>query len=197
MRLILASGSFSRRSMLENAGLDFEISPADIDEDALMKAARAAGDDFSKIAQKLADEKAIFVSKKNAGALVIGSDQVIECDGALLQKARDKNQAREKLKNLRGKTHHLVSAVSVAQDGKVLWRCTENAALSMHDFDDEFLEHYIERAGDILTLCVGAYAIEGLGARLFEKVDGDHFTILGMPLLPLLNYLREEQGLSL
>jgi septum formation protein len=197
MRLILASGSAARRSMFENAGLAFEIMPAGIDEESVMKTAQAQGMAFDKIAQKLADEKAILISHKNPEALVIGADQVMECEGALLQKAQDKNQAREKLKRLRGKTHSLVSAVSVAQNGEILWRHASIATLSMQNFSDETLERYIDRAGDVLTSCVGAYALEGIGVRLFEKIEGEYFTILGLPLLPLLNYLRQEQGLNL
>ncbi|HOO82098.1 MAG TPA: Maf family nucleotide pyrophosphatase [Alphaproteobacteria bacterium] len=197
MTLILASQSKARQDMLHAAGLDFEISSADLDENAIMIAARQDGKNPDEIAELLATEKARSVSAQTPGTLVIGSDQVLECEGQMLSKAANQNEAREKLKSLRGKTHCLISAVSVVQNEKILWKTVQSAELTMHDFDDNFLQQYMECAGEALTRSVGAYELESLGAQLFDKIEGDYFTILGMPLLPLLKYLRENQGIGL
>lgn len=193
MKLILASKSISRANMLHATGVEFEAQPADIDETAVQNADATP----QEIAETLAAQKALSVSVKNAGTLVIGSDQVLECAGKLLNKAANENEARQKLQTLRGKTHHLVSSVCVAKDNQVLWQTTQSATLTMHDFDDAFLQSYIEKAGEALTRSVGAYELEALGAHLFEKIEGDFFTILGMPLLPLLEYLHTQHGLKL
>lgn len=192
MKLVLASKSIARINMLKAAGLEFEAIPADIDESLEQQ----AGSDPQDIAQNLAAQKALAVAAKT-DALVIGADQVLELEGEILTKAENEDQAREKLKTLRGKTHHLISAVCVAKDGKVLWQQSQTASLKMAAFDDAFLQSYLEKAGPALTRSVGAYELESLGVRLFEEVKGDYFTILGMPLLPLLTYLKNEQGLSL
>ena len=193
MRLILASQSITRQNMLRNAGLDFEIHPADIDEATHKNSDKTP----AEIAKILASKKALAVSQKFPGALVIGSDQILECEDSLLTKAKDENEAREKLKNLRGKTHHLFSAATVAKNNEILWQDVQKASLTMHNFSDEFLDAYIKTCGEALTKSVGAYAIEGAGINLFENIEGDHFTILGMPLLSVLTYLREEQGIGL
>lgn len=197
MRLILASGSIARRQMLAGAGLGFSVIPADLDETAIIQAAREEKKSALECAKTLADEKALSVSKTNSQALVIGSDQIMQCEGVWLEKAVNKEEAQQKLKFLRGKTHEAISAVSVAKEEKILWRHIEITKLRMHNFDDAFLERYIESAGDILMQCVGAYAIEKHGAQLFDAIEGDYFTVLGMPLLPLLKYLREEQDIHL
>lgn len=193
MKLVLASKSVARINMLKSAGLQFETHPADIDEAPLQNSSHGP----SEIAEKLAAQKALNVSALFPDAFVIGADQVLECGGKLLHKALNENEAREKLKTLRGKTHQLISAVCVAQGDKILWQTRQSASLTMHAFDDDFLERYIECAGEALTRSVGAYELESLGVRLFETVQGDYFTILGMPLLPLLKYLQSEQGLKL
>lgn len=192
-RLILASASKARQEMLSNAGLTFEVLPADIDEDSIIQ--RDDGRSPADKAGKLAFEKARAVSADNAGALVIGSDQILVHDNALLQKAADEKQALEKLQKLRGDWHELISAVSVVQDEQELWSAIERASLKMADLDDAALESYAGKAGDALTRSVGAYELEGLGAALFDKIDGDYFTILGMPLLPLLKYLRVRHSI--
>ena len=192
-KFILASGSAARQSMLEGAGLSFEVYPADIDE-------RRISDDLLAvnascrldIALKLAEEKAITVSKQKPDQVVIGSDQVLELDGVILNKAVGKDDALKKLKSMRGKTHRLISGVAVVKNGNVLWSITDQVSLTMRDLSDDDLARYADQAGDALTSCVGAYQIEGLGAWLFSKVEGDYFTIMGMPLLPLLGYLYEE-----
>lgn len=180
--IILASASKARAEMLRGAGIDFEIRPAGLDEAAL----RDQG------AQALADAKALQIARQNSGALVIGADQILTLDGEILSKARDKEEARTKLQKLKGKTHHLTAAISVAQGETILWQACDRATLTMRDFDDEFLERYMKRAGEALTASVGAYWLEDVGAWLFEKIEGDYFTILGMPLLPLLQFLRER-----
>ena len=195
MRVILASKSEARRAMLKNAGLEFDAQAAPIDETKVkednMQASPVA------LAGILANEKALSVSSKNPDALVIGSDQILEFDGQLLSKAKSPEMARGKLQDLKGRTHNLISAVAVCQNGQKLWQHTDIARLKMQDFDEAFLEKYCEQAGRALTANVGAYALEDVGVHLFESIEGDYFTILGMPLLPLLRYLREDHGVSL
>ncbi len=195
--LVLASQSRARGEMLRNAGLVFETAPASLDETALMKEMQQKKLPPHKIADELARKKALAVGAKFPDALVIGADQILECDGALVDKANSPQEALEKLKMLRGKTHRLVSAVAVAKAGTVFWSHHEEAQLSMHEFDDAFLEKYCAKAGQALTASVGAYELEGLGAQLFTEVKGDYFAILGLPLLTLLGYLREYHGVGL
>lgn len=196
IKLILASQSKARQEMLRAAGLEFDARPAQIDEPALMRKLLSEWATAPAVAESLAAEKALVVSRENPEAAVIGADQVLECGGQILSKAGNVEEAKEKLKSLRGKTHRLISAVSVAKDGKILWRATQEAHLTMHDFSDAFLEAYCEKAGAALTRSVGAYELEGLGVNLFESIKGDYFTILGLPLLSLLNYLRAEFGIG-
>lgn len=184
-RIILASQSRARQALLKNAGIKFRAIPADIDEKKFSKGLKPV-----KAAQELAKRKALVVAAKNPGALVIGADQVLECGGKIFSKARDKKNAEKKLKLLRGKTHHLISAVYVVQDKKILWAHTGKAKLRMHNFDDAFLKSYMAKAGPALTRAVGAYELEGAGAWLFKSVHGDYFTILGLPLLALLKFLK-------
>lgn len=190
--VILASGSRARNEMLENAGVEFKKIPADIDEDKLLKDLSANGASPSDIALELAKAKALHISPQNHDAYVIGSDQILECDGELLQKAKDIDAARKKLKILRGKTHNLISSVAIAKNNEIIWQDTDIAELTMHDFDDGFLEQYLESAKNDIMTCVGAYAFESHGAWLFKAINANYFTILGMPLSPLLAFLREE-----
>ena len=193
-RLILASGSAARRSMLTAAGLDFEVILADVDEAAIKDAmltdgARIEGSD---IALNLASAKAITVSQLYPQALVIGADQVLCLGARTFSKAKTRADARQVLDTLRGRTHELVSAVALAENGQMLWQTFDLAKLAVREFSEEFLELYLQRAGDCLTKSVGAYEFEGLGSQLFERVKGDYYTILGMPLLPLLAELRNR-----
>ena len=188
--LILASKSKARIEMLSRAGLHFDISPANIDESAVKKSHAGAAPDV--LAAELAFQKARHVSEQKKESTVIGSDSILTVGNQVLSKAADKNDAREKLMSLRGKTHRITSAVSVCRGGAEIWSHVEYADLTMKSFTDDFLERYVDRAGDVLTSCVGAYAIEEYGIRLFDKIQGDYFTILGMPLLPLLNFLEAE-----
>lgn len=189
--IILASGSRARNEILTNAGLNFKTISADIDEDTILKNMSDKNATPEEIASKLADEKALHIATQNENSYVIGSDQILEYDGQIFQKASDVDAARIKLKTLRGQTHRLISSVSVAYNGKIIWRDTDAALLTMHNFDDEFLEQYLETAKDDILNCVGAYAFEKHGAWLFESINANYFTILGMPLLPLLAFLRE------
>lgn len=189
--LILASGSKARQEMLTRAGLKFKAIPADIDEKALLAALKNKLPP-AEIAAALAQEKAKFVTAQNPGAYVVGADQILVFKGKIFSKAATKEEARASLQKLRGQTHHLISAVCVAKDGEILWDFADSAALAMRNFDDDFLDAYCAQAGEALTKTVGAYELEGRGASLFEKTEGDFFTILGLPLLPLLGFLLQE-----
>jgi septum formation protein len=193
-QIILASTSRARREMLAAAGIAFTVEAADVDEPAIRKTLLAAGSAATppQIADALARAKAEDVSQRHKGSLVIGGDQVLALGTELLTKAKDEATARATLKKLRGKTHELHSAVALAADGKVLWTHTGTARLKMRDFSDAFLEEYLTRAGDRIGQSVGAYELEGLGVQLFDKIEGDYFTILGLPLLPLLAELRAQ-----
>lgn len=188
-KLILASGSKARQSMLKNAGFDFDILSADLDEEAIKNNFYG---DHAALAQELATQKALYVSKKNPKYYVIGSDQILSFDNDVLSKAKDAQMAREKLLRLKGKMHTLISSVVVAKGEKILFKKTDYAHLTMHSFDEDFLDRYLNGAGDIITQCVGAYALESTGIQLFSEINGNYFTILGMPLLPLVSYLQSE-----
>ena len=192
--LILASGSPYRRKMLQAAGLAFRVVPADVDEAALKRglASQTPQPDPAAVAGALARAKARPVSVRHASATVIGADQVLALDGELLDKPGDVAAARAQLQRLRGKTHRLISAVVVAEAGQVLWAHVDEAVLTMRSFSPEFLERYLAEAGPDLCQIVGAYEIEGLGIQLFERVEGGHFTIIGLPLVPLLAELRSR-----
>lgn len=196
VRIVLASGSSARKAMLQSAGLRFDVVPADIDEDAIRSTmvSESSCVEAADIAGVLAAEKAVVVSRDNPGALVIGSDQVLALGQHLISKAATLSEARATLDRLRGRTHELVSAVALARAGEIVWQTVDSAQLTMRRFSDEFLGRYLEKAGDSVLKSVGCYHLEGLGVQLFEKIDGDYFTILGMPLLPLLAELR-TQGL--
>jgi septum formation protein len=197
-RLVLASGSAARRTLLEAAGLSFDVVPADIDEAAIRTAIleNTAGAEASEIASVLAAEKARVVSLANPKALVIGADQVLVLGGKIFSKPQTMAEAREHLVMLRGRTHDLVSAVALARNGDVHWQTTATAGMSVRDFSDEFLGAYLERLGARVLESVGCYELEGAGVQLFERIEGDYFTILGIPLLPLLQRLREEEMLT-
>jgi septum formation protein len=192
LRLILASGSAARKHMLDASGLVFDVIPADVDEDTIRSMMVTESDcvESADVAAVLAMEKALAVSRLHPGALVIGSDQVLGLGRRMFSKAANKAEARETLDRLRGRTHELVSAVALAQAGAIVWQGFDSAQLTMRQFSDEFLGNYLARAGDNFLRSVGCYELEGLGVQLFERIEGDYFTILGMPLLPLLAELR-------
>jgi septum formation protein len=193
--LVLASGSAARRAMLEAAGLDFLVDPADVDEAAIRDRVIASGGSHSAVAERLADAKASVVSVRHPDALVIGGDQVLSFDGRLLEKAASMREARDVLAALRGKTHTLYSCASLARDGETLWRHVDAAHLTMRAFSDAALDAYLEKAGNVVLTSVGCYQIEGPAIQLFEAVDGEHATILGLPLLPLLGELHRRKVL--
>jgi len=187
--LILASKSAARIAMLKDVGVEFQSIPADLDETAMIQQSQA---EPAVLAKALAKEKAQHISAQHKDTFVIGSDQILECEGTIYQKANSKGEAREKLKTLRDKTHRLISAVSIVKNGNEIWSADDTAHLTMRDFSDTFLEQYLEGIKDDILNCVGGYALEKQGAWLFDKIEGDYFTILGMPLLPLLGFLKEE-----
>lgn len=186
--LILASTSAARKALLSGAGLDFESSPAPIDERA--EEATALGKGPAAVAQHLAEAKALAVSQARPGAVVIGADQTLSLDGEIFHKPADHDAARAALSRLRGKTHRLSSAVAIARDGRVIWSHIAEADLTMRDFPDAERDAILAEEGEAALGSVGAYRLEGPSVRLFERIDGDYFTILGLPLLPLLAALR-------
>lgn len=188
--LILASGSATRAKMLRDAGVTVEIVKPAVDEDELKASFRAEGADVIDTAIGLAEMKAQAVSRRQDGRYVLGADQMLECDGTWFDKPVDVAAARAQLKALRGRRHHLISAAVLVKDGQRLWHHVDRAELIMRDFSDEFLEWYLALAGDAVTSSVGAYHLEGLGAQLMSRVRGDFFTVLGLPLLPVLAILR-------
>lgn len=195
MSLILASGSAARRRLLEAAGLSFEVEAPRVDEEAAKASFRAEGMPPRAQADALAELKALSVARRRAG-FVIGADQMLAVEGEVLDKPRHRAEAREQLLRLRGRTHELITAVVVAREGAAIWRHIDTPRLTMRAFSDVFLDDYLNRAGaDVLT-SVGAYQLEGLGAQLFERVEGDYFSVLGLPLLPLLAFLREHRAVS-
>ena len=190
VEVILASASRVRARLLRNAGVDFDVLTADVDEAVLKQqhSSSAVGD----LAQILAQAKAMNVSEGNKEALIIGADQILECDGKLFDKPVGEEGVRSHLKALRGRDHRLISAVCVAEAGEIVWSETAIATLTVRDFDEDYIEHYIKKAGPEVQSSVGAYRLEDVGVQLFEKINGDYFTILGLPMLPLLGYLRQR-----
>lgn len=187
--LILASTSAPRGAILSAAGVIFSVVAPGVDEDPVKAQLLAAGAGPRDIAAELAGLKAVAVSRLHRG-LVVGADQTLDLDGALFDKPRDLCQARRTLEALRGRTHLLHSAVTVASGGAALWSEVVTARLTMWPFSDAFLDRYLAEQGEQVLSSVGAYLIEGRGIQLFETIEGDHFSILGLPLLPLLTYLR-------
>ncbi|AWK86043.1 Maf family protein [Azospirillum thermophilum] len=188
--VVLASGSKTRAAMLEKAGVRVILDAPLVDEEEVKLAGRAEGVPPEDVAEALAELKAQRVTRRHRGALVIGADQMLECDGVWFDKPTGRDAAREQLQALRGKTHRLISCAVVVRDGQRLWHQIDRARLAMRPFSDAFLEQYLDAAGEDVMHSVGAYQLEGLGAQLFQRVEGDFFTILGLPLLPLLGFLR-------
>ena len=196
--LILASASEGRAAVLRQAGIAFVQQPAAIDERTLERKAAAPRDGLAgaRLAGLLAAAKAEHVNALNPNALVIGADQVMVCEGTILHKPAAIEDAKQQLRRLRGKPHRLSTAICVACGGKAVWSHLDEAELTMRDFSDEFLEDYCRAEGAALLQSVGCYRIEGLGIQLFSDIEGDHFTIIGLPLLPLLGYLRHRGCLA-
>lgn len=187
--LILASGSAIRRKMMHDAGIEFEVVTRPVDEGAIKMSMLAENAKPKDIADALAEAKSLRVSRQISG-LVIGADQIMVMDNVLFDKPKSMKDARERLLNMRGKTHYLIGAVVVSENGTPVWRHMSKTKLSMRDFSQEFLDEYLEAEGDQILQSVGAYRFEGRGAQLFSHVDGDFFSILGLSLLPLMDYLR-------
>ncbi len=189
--LILGSGSRARRQILSDAGLNFEMMRPLIDEGEVKQRLRARKYPVSGLPLRLAQEKALSLSRNYPGPLVIGADQILLHDNKQYDKPADMAAARQMLQRLRGDTHQLVCAVCVACGDDIVWTCQDRADLAMWDFPDSFLDRYLASAGDRVCDSVGAYQLESLGAQLFSEIRGDYFTILGLPLLPLLSFLRQ------
>jgi septum formation protein len=188
--LILASTSATRQRLLRAAGLRFTAEPAAVDETAVIESLAAEKAKPRDVADVLAELKALKISHRHPQATVIGADQVLSLGSEMFQKPGDRDGARVQLQRLRGRTHVLSSAVCVARGGSVVWRVVEEARLTMRAFSDEFIDAYLVEAGEDILGSVGAYHVEGLGIQLFSKIEGDAFTIQGMPLLPLIDFLR-------
>jgi septum formation protein len=191
-RLILASASPGRRALLQAAGLRFDAQPAQVDEEALKQAARAENTPPAETALLLAELKARRVASRAPDAVVIGADQILVCEGRWFDKPTSLAAARDQLLALRGRTHALVTAVLCQRGGRRLWDYVAEARLTMRPFSEEFLESYLALEGGAVTGSVGAYRLEGPGIQLFDRVEGDHFSVLGLPLLPLLGFLRQH-----
>jgi septum formation protein len=197
--LILASASAARQRVLADAGVVAETDPADpadIDESAIKKECRRTGRSSTECATRLAEAKARAVAARHQGRLVLGADQLLDCEGEWFDKPRDRAEARDQLRRLRGRSHELVTVATVVRDEERLWQATERPRATMRAFSDAFLDHYLDAMGERVLKTVGGYELEGLGAQLMERVEGDYFAILGLPLLPLLHFLRGAGALA-
>jgi septum formation protein len=194
--LVLASTSQIRAALLNAAGVPHETVGSGVDEGEIKERLLAAGAGPFDIAGQLAEAKALKVSRERPGAIVIGADQTLDLDGELHDKARDLTEARRRLLQLRGRVHQLHCGVVAARDGGAVWRLTQSSRLEMREFSDAFLGGYLARNGEAALSSVGCYQLEGEGAQLFERIEGDYFAILGLPLLPLLGFLRREGALA-
>lgn len=190
--VILASASPIRAELLTRAGVTIALGPARIDEDEVKRALRQDQASAEMAAETLAELKAQRVSRRYPGCLVIGCDQMLDCDGVWYDKPVDRAAASQQLETLSGRTHRLISAVVLLRDGARIWHHVETATLTMRSLSPAFMEAYLDAAGRDVLGSVGSYQLEGLGAQLFSRIDGDYFTILGLPLLPLLEMLRQQ-----
>jgi septum formation protein len=193
--LILASASPARARLLAAAGLDFRVEAAAVDEEAVRCAYRAEGAEAAECALALAELKARRISERYPGALVVGADQILVCDGLWFDKPAGMAEARAQLQALRGKPHELATAVCAVAAGERIWHAVSRPLLTMRAFSDAFLDAYLAAEGSAILGSVGAYRIEGRGIQLFADIDGDYFAVLGLPLLPLLAFLRERGAL--
>jgi len=187
--IVLASGSAIRAQLLRQAGIEFEVSYPDIDEERMRRSLLDKGASPRDIADALAELKALKISSKSTGALVLGCDQVLDFEGRLLSKSENPDQALEQLTAMRGKWHMLLSAAVICRDGEPVWRHVGQVRLRMRDSSDAYLSDYVARNWDSIRHAVGAYKLEEEGVRLFSAIDGDYFNVLGLPLMELINFL--------
>ncbi len=193
--VVLASASKVRATLLRAAGVTISVDPAMVDEAEVKQSLRAAGAPSTVLAETLAELKAQRTSRRHSGALVIGADQVLDCHGSVFDKATSLAEAKACLMALRGRRHELVCGVVIARDGVRLWHHIGRAGLTMRSFSEAFVDGYLSAVGETVLASVGAYQLEAVGAQLFSHVDGDYFTILGLPLLPVLDFLRTHGAL--
>ena len=193
--IVLSSTSASRRRLLSQTGIYFDTARPPVDEAPIKARLKQGGASAADVAEALAEAKANSVADILPGHYVIGADQMLECEGAWFDKPESRDAALRQLLALRGKTHHLLTAAVIAHEGRIIWRHTEVAQMTMRDFSNEFLATYLDKAGDALTRSVGAYEVEGIGVQLFAKIEGDYYSILGLPVVPLLIALRETGAL--
>lgn len=195
--VVLASGSRIRRHLLQSAGISFTVAPADLDESAIRQnlEGQANGAQPDDVALALAIAKAKLISQTHSDALVVGCDQTLAFEGRIFEKSKDLASARATLLGFRGKTHRLYSAVALVDGGDVSWSTVDHADLTMRNFSETFIADYLARLGPGALESLGGYQLEGSGIQLFEQIDGDYFTVLGLPLLALINALRERKVL--
>jgi septum formation protein len=193
--ILLASASASRATLLRNAGVVFEAVSSGVDEAVIKTRLLNAGEGPAAIAETLAEAKALAVSADDR-RLVIGADQTLDLDGELVDKASCVEEVRDRLRRLRGRTHLLHSAAVLVRNGAIVWRSLSSPQMTMRAFSDDFLEDYLARQGEAVLSSVGCYHLEGVGAQLFERVEGDQFAVLGLPLIQLLAALRDEAALA-
>lgn len=195
-RLVLASRSRARAALLSSAGLSFEVKPARIDEEAIKESARAEGAPPADAATLLAEMKARRTGAAVPDALVIGADQILLCEGRWFDKPESATAARAQLAALRGRRHDLVTAIVCQRGNQRIWHHVATPSLTMRQFSDAFLDDYLAAEGTTVMESVGGYRLEGLGIQLFDRVDGDYFSVLGLPVLPLLGFLRQHGVLT-
>lgn len=191
-KVVLASASVIRRNLLTNAGIPCIADPGAIDEEEIKRAMKAEGTSASAVAETLAELKAMRVAPRHSGALVFGADSMLECNGIWFDKPADRDHAAAHLAALSGRTHRLISSAVCVRNGARLWHHTSIASLTMRPLSKSFIDAYLDAVGPAVQRSVGAYQLEGLGAQLFAKIEGDYFTILGLPLLPMLAFLRDS-----
>lgn len=191
-RLVLASASTARASLLQAAGVEFTVSAADIDEAAIKAEAVRRGDSPDRCATRLAEAKALRISERDVDAMVVGADQLLVVGDQWFDKPVGMIEAAEQLRHLRGRTHTLVTVCCAARRGAIIWHAASSPRLTMRRFSEDFLRGYLAAEGEALLGSVGAYRLEGRGAQLFERIEGDHFAVLGLPLIELLAFLRER-----